>query len=276
MRQRNSEILGDEWIALSLVESEYSGSIFPEDPIFPRDPIFPVDSRLEDSIGPADPIDPIGPGGPVDPIDPIGPGGPVDPIGPGDPIDPGDLIDPGDPINPGDPIGSGNPINPGDPIGSGNPINPGDPIGSGNPTGSDPLTGTPSTVTRLSNPEFRILIDTTRPNEYKVEGKVTVEISEDDMDVFNTFNIRLQSTLWGEDSGWNEEDDLFSFPSTRLKLPGTYTFSAYVHRGTLNEDNTMFDKRDEVYNKFSIVSGTPFLQSPGIEIQSRTEHGYFG
>lgn len=239
MSAKNSGTLDNQWTILSVVESEYSGLIFPVEPIPPVEPISPVEPiRLlksilsEDSISPeafSFPEDPISAEARIHPRDP----GPRDP-GPRDP-------------GPRDPL-----------------------------TGNSTVNTTPSTVTRLSNPEFRILIDTTRPNEYKVEGKVTVEISEEDMEIFSIFTMRLQSTLWGEDSGPNKEDELFSFPATRLKLPGTYTFSAYVHRGTLNEDNTIFDKRDEVYNKFSIVSGNRFLQSPGIEIQSRTEHGYFG
>lgn len=247
MRQRNSEILGDEWITLSLVESEHSGSIFPEDAIFP------ANRRLEDSIGPGDPGDPIDPGDPGDPIDPGDPGNPIDDFRLEDSIDPVDRIHSGDRIRPRDPGLIRDPL-----------------------TGNPPVNVTPSTVTRLSNPEFRILIDTTRPNEYKVEGRVTVEISQDELQIFAIFPMRLQSTLWGEDSGWNEDDNLFSFTAPRITAPGIYNFSAFVHRGTLNEDNTIFDKRDEVYNKFSIVSGNSFLPSPNIHSRSRTEHGYFG
>jgi hypothetical protein len=239
MSQKNSKILGDEWIVPSLVESEYLGLSFPEEPISPEPFSFP-----KDPISPEEPISPEAfsfPEARISLEDPISPEARIRPRDPG-PRDPG----PRDP-RPRDPL-----------------------------TGNLPVNVTPSTVTRLSNPEFRILIDTSRPNEYKVEGTVTVEISEEDMPIFALFPLRLQSTLWGEDSGPNKEDELFSFPAPRITAPGTYNFSAFVHRGTLNEDNTIFDKRDEVYNKFSIVSGSRFLQSPGIHIQSRTEHGYFG
>jgi len=190
---------------------------------------------------------------------------PEEPISPEYPIPPDGFAPPEDPISPEDPI----PPEFRRPPRDFNP--PRDPL-----TGNPPVNGTPSTVTRLSNPQFRILIDTTRPNEYKVEGTVTVEISQDELPIFALFPMRLQSTLWGEDSGWNNDDNLFSFPAQRITAPGIYNFSAFVHRGTLNEDNTIFDRRDEVYNKFSIVSGNSFLPSPNIHIQSRTEHGNFG
>jgi hypothetical protein len=252
MSAKNSEISGDEWIVPSLVESEYVGLIFPEEPISPED----LDPRLNPQPDPISPEYPIPPEG-LDPQpEPIPPEG----------LDPRLSPQP-DPISPEYRIPQESRI----PPGGSPPRRDPDPI-----TGNPPVNGTPSTVTRLSNPEFRILIDTTRPNEYKVEGTVTVEISEEDLPLFTLFPLRLQSTLWGEDSGANEEDELFSFTAQRITAPGTYNFSAFVHRGTLNEDNTIFDRRDEVYNKFSIVSGSRFLQSPNIHIQSRTEHGYFG
>jgi hypothetical protein len=90
------------------------------------------------------------------------------------------------------------------------------------------------------------------------------------MDIFTVFPILLKSTLWGEDRGSDDissfDDIFFSFQTHRITPPGIYSFSAIIYREVLNED--IFRRinffryasgRDEVYNEFSIVSGSRFL-----------------
>jgi hypothetical protein len=50
MSQKNSQILGNEWITPSLVESEYPELIFQEDPITPVDSIPSVDSIFQENL----------------------------------------------------------------------------------------------------------------------------------------------------------------------------------------------------------------------------------
>jgi hypothetical protein len=205
MSQKNSEILGNKRIELSLLESEYPGFIFVEEPIFYEDPTLVEDPLIDSLTGMTN--SPTG-----DDVPPIG----------------------------------------------------------------DRATG-------LYNAQFTI--DTRHKKHYRVTGSVTVEISEEHMDILTVYPIFLKSTLWGEDSGpddWEEDsgpdDKLFSFPAQRITAPGIYRFSAIVPRRTLDEDKSFrFPKlgRDEVYNEFSIVSESS-LSFPSINLNSSTKHGYFG
>src|SRR4028119_490707 len=116
----------------------------------------------------------------------------------------------------------------------------------------------------LSNPLFEVDILTGMPHHYVVEGSVNVELSPfETWLVSNGLPLILQSNLFGEDSGSNREDNLFAFSQQNITAPGTYTFSAVIPRGVLNEDNTVFDSRDEVYQMFRIVSGTNLFTPAG-------------
>jgi hypothetical protein len=118
----------------------------------------------------------------------------------------------------------------------------------------------------LSNPTFQIDILTGMPNDYRVSGTVNVELSPFEMFLVNSgLPLQLQSNLWGNDSAFydgnssSSDDQLFSFTSQSITAPGTYTFDAIVPRGVLNEDRLLLNwgnLPDEVYNKFSLVSGT--------------------
>jgi len=120
----------------------------------------------------------------------------------------------------------------------------------------------------LSNPTFEIDILTGMPNDYRVRGTVNVELSPFEMFLVNSgLPLQLQSNLWGNDSAFYDGDaskpdhQLFSFTSQNITAPGSYTFDAIVPRGVLDEDRlriffTNIPLRDEVYNKFSLVSGT--------------------
>lgn len=110
----------------------------------------------------------------------------------------------------------------------------------------------------LSNPTFEIDILTGLPNDYQVRGTVNVELTPFETFLVNAgLPLNLQSNLWGDDGGLNGRDDhLFSFTTQSITAPGTYSFSAIVPRGVLNEDSSFFDNRDEVYNRFSMISGS--------------------
>lgn len=135
----------------------------------------------------------------------------------------------------------------------------------------------------LSSPTFQIDILTGMPNDYRVRGTVNVELTPFDMSLINMgLPLQLQSNLWGDDEssearsgndppigGWGyissmtggedgKDDLLFSFTTQSITAPGTYTFEATVPRKVLNEDASLWagNNRDEVYNKFSLVSGS--------------------
>jgi hypothetical protein len=135
----------------------------------------------------------------------------------------------------------------------------------------------------LSNPTFQIDILTGMPNDYRVRGTVNVELTPFEMSLINMgLPLQLQSNLWEDDEssearngndppiggfgyigkitgGEDGKDDLlFSFTTQNITAPGTYTFEATVPRNVLNEDASFWagNNRDEVYNKFSLVSGS--------------------
>jgi hypothetical protein len=220
MSQKNSEILGNKQIALSLLESEYPKLIFVEEPILVEEPIF-----VEEPILVEEPL-----------IDAL--------------------------------TGMAN-----------------------NPTGDVPPVGERSTY--LYNAQFSIGISSDMPNHYTVTGSVTVDISEEDMDLLTVYPIFLRSTLRGEDRSPYDnnyydynlfsldklerpriDEKLFSFQTQTITAPGIYIFSAIVPRTALDEDKPfgLFESgEDEVYNDFSIVSGTTIFN-----VKSSTKHGYFG
>jgi hypothetical protein len=130
----------------------------------------------------------------------------------------------------------------------------------------------------LSNPHFEIDILTGMPNDYLVTGTVNVELTQ-----FETFLVNaglplyLQSDLWGSDGGTNGADDhLFPFTSQKITAPGTYSFSAIVPMGKLNEDYSWFDQTDEVYNRFSMVSGSNLFPINVPSVNSPIITGDFG
>ncbi len=231
MSQKNSEILGNKRIALSLIESEYAEPIFVEDPILVEDPLFskalilwedPIFSKapilLEDRILLEDPL--------IDSLTGI----------------------------------------------------------TNNPTAASPPPPVGLVWPNLSNAQLTISTHPLIRPYYIVSGSVTVEISEEDMDILTVYPMFLKSTLWGEDSGEDngqdsdQNDKLFSFKTQTITAPGIYTFSAIVPSNTFNEDKTSeFStlERDEIYNEFSIVSGSSDLSFPSISLNSSTNHGYF-
>jgi hypothetical protein len=127
----------------------------------------------------------------------------------------------------------------------------------------------------LSNPTFQVDILTGSPN-VTVTGTVNVVLDQFETFLINAgLPLRLESELWGNDGGLNGADDyLFTLPSQNITKAGTYTFSATIPKGILNEDNSWFDQRDEVYNKFRMVSGSNVFPV-NVVAKSPDIHGYF-
>lgn len=113
----------------------------------------------------------------------------------------------------------------------------------------------------LSNPNFQIDVLTGLPNDYRISGNVTVELTQFETFLVNAgLPLQLQSHVWGEDGGLYGRDELlFSFPSQNINAPGTYRFEAIVPRHVLNEDRSIFDQTDEISNRFKMVSGSNFF-----------------
>jgi hypothetical protein len=73
---------------------------------------------------------------------------------------------------------------------------------------------------------------------------------------------RLRCELWGSDSGLNGADDkVFIYPDVRLYPDATISaleegsFSAVLNKGAqLNEDNSFFDDKDEIYAKMILTN----------------------
>ena len=85
----------------------------------------------------------------------------------------------------------------------------------------------------------------------------------------------IGSMTGGEDG---KDDLLFSFTTQSITAPGTYTFEATVPRNVLNEDISFFgsgNTRDEVYNKFSRVSGSNLFPLNNIATDSPLIIGLF-
>lgn len=74
--------------------------------------------------------------------------------------------------------------------------------------------------------------------------------------------FRLRCEIWGSDSGANGGDDReYTFPVTRYFPDGSISpteegsFTAVLTKGAeLNEDNSFFDDKDEVYAKLVLTN----------------------
>ena len=222
MSQQNLEILGEELIAPSLVESEYPGLILPvgsiasvdssdsEDIIFQEDPIFQEFSINSEDL-----------------------------IFPEYSIDSEDLIFPEDSI--------ANQEIDSDPL-----------TGVARnwwPWWPFPNNG--SQVTALKDARLNIgndYIYTVATSALKrVTATVKVELSSSDI---NSGGLRLQSSVWGIDNTWfdGRDDNLFYFPDQYISQSGTYTFSTLVASSVLDEDRRWYDDRDEIQASISLVS----------------------
>ena len=250
MSQQTLEILSDEQIAPSLLESKYPeliasvGSIDLDDSIVSVGSIASVDSiNSEDLIFQEYSIDS------------------KDLIFPIDSIDSEDLIFPVDSIAP---VAS---IAPEYSIGSEDLIFQEDSIAP-QEIDSDPLTGIArngrpwwlggNKVTPLKDARLNIepQPDTMwSKNQMRVTATVKVELSNAEI---NEGGLRLQSSLWAIDNTWldSRDDNLFYFPDQYISQSGTYTFTTVVDRSKLDEDRVWYDSRDEIQASISLVSNS--------------------
>ena len=90
-----------------------------------------------------------------------------------------------------------------------------------------------------------------------VRADVTCQIRFDQLELFlmqNGLRFRLDCKLWGSDSILNPDDDLFtyprkSFPDGTPSLVENVSFSAVMRSSTLNEDDYIGNREDEIYGK---------------------------
>jgi hypothetical protein len=238
MSRNNSEILGEEQIAQSLLEPEYPGLILPvgsiasvdsidsEDLIFQEAPIF-----QEFSI---DSEDLIFPEYSIDSEDLIFPEGS---IAPEFSIDSEDLIFPEDSIahqeRDIDPL-TGR-------------------VRGGGPWGG-PFPNNGSQVTALKDARLNIGINYIWGswNAMRVTATVKVELGSS----HEGSSLVLQSSVWGIDNTIfdRRNDLLFYFPDQYISKSGTYTFTTVVNSGKLDEDRWWFDHRDEIQASISVIS----------------------
>ena len=221
MSQKSLEIVGEEWIAPSLVESEYSGLILKEDSIaavdytaseyliFQEDPIFQeysIDSK--------------------------------DLIFPEYSIDSEDLIFPEDSI--------ANQEIDIDPL-------------TGMARGGGPWWPFPnnsSRVTALKNARLQIDLF---GSQARVTATVKVELDTVLLLVASSplgSSFVLQSSVLGIDGNLlnGRNDRLFNFSNQTVNREGTYTFSKIVPRSLLNEDHSWFNRDDEIAASINLVS----------------------
>ena len=133
----------------------------------------------------------------------------------------------------------------------------------------------------LSRPTLKIDV-LTGERSHRVTATVNVQLTRAEEALINPgggrpgIPVNLKSNLWGDDGGLTGADDnLFLFPLQRITRSGTYTFTANVSRSVLNEDSGLFND-DEIYNRFSLVSGSSIFPINAIAINSPTIKGQFG
>jgi hypothetical protein len=115
-------------------------------------------------------------------------------------------------------------------------------------------------TTALRNPGLDITTFS-YSNQALVTATVKVELSpivkffiEEEL-----IDITLQGSVWGMDGGFfgNGNDRLFNFSDKIITGEGNYTFSTFVDRRVLNEDRSWFNNTDEIAAKFSLTSSDP-------------------
>jgi len=134
----------------------------------------------------------------------------------------------------------------------------------------------------LSRPTLKIDVLTGTPN-HRVTATVNVQLTKEEDALINPgrgktgIPVNLKSNLWGDDGGLNGADDnLFLFPLQKITRSGTYTFTANVPRKVLNEDSSFWNNDDEIYSRFSLVSGSNLFPITAIAINSPVIKGQFG
>lgn len=232
MSQKNSEILGDEWIALLLAESEYPGLMPPEDSLKSENSFV-----LENSILPEDFLALEGS------------------LKSEDSFVLENSILPENSLALEDSLDSRNPI-------FSQEIEVDSLTGMPKVPKRDikvtPLTPVNTTVTTLKDASLRI--EPSSPGVVKVTAAIKVEL--DPVTSYSSNSFRLQASAWGIDAGFlsflnNGNDHLFNFPSQTITSDRTYTFEAEVSSSALNEDHRWLNRDDEIGVAFTLTRGLP-------------------
>ena len=127
----------------------------------------------------------------------------------------------------------------------------------------------------LSDP--KLSIDLLTGSEPNVTVTVTVGLTPfESFFLSNGLSLQLVSKLVGDDRGISggRDDDLFFFPTQNVTRAGIYTFQSIVSSGTLNEDNSIFNRGDEIFANFNLRS-TEQIFPLNVSINSPTIEGSF-
>lgn len=128
----------------------------------------------------------------------------------------------------------------------------------------------------LSNPTLSIdLLTGSDPNVTATVDVAFTQLETGLISLGLNLNFQLAAKLRGEDGGLNGRDnDLFLFPTQNITIGGTYTFQSIVSYGTLDEDNGLFNERDEIYANFNLFS-TEQIFSQNVSLSSPIIEGNF-
>jgi hypothetical protein len=115
-----------------------------------------------------------------------------------------------------------------------------------------------SQVTDLKDARLNIAIPSIwQLGSKRVTATVKVELDSSQRDFINSGgSLFLQSSVWGIDNTWYDRrnDLLFYFPDQKITQSGTYSFTTVVGTNQLNEDRWWFDNRDEIQASISLVN----------------------
>lgn len=94
----------------------------------------------------------------------------------------------------------------------------------------------------------------------KVEVKCQLKFSPFEMfSMSHGVRFRLECKLWGADAWPNPDDSLYSFtrkmyPDTTPSATENVIFTATIPSSVLNEDDSIFDRTDEVYAALTLTN----------------------
>jgi hypothetical protein len=147
---------------------------------------------------------------------------------------------------------------------------------TGVPTDSTVYTRGPRRTTALRDPGLAIqkfsynnLAEVTATVRVELSPLVRFFIEEDLVD------ITLQASVWGIDSRRNSH--LFNFSDQLITGEGTYTFKTLVNSNVLDEDTGFFQDgpTDEIATKFSLISSDPAVVGVNLTAWSNIVKGRY-
>lgn len=90
-------------------------------------------------------------------------------------------------------------------------------------------------------------------------------------------DITLHASIWGMDGGvfGDGNDHLFNLSDQLITGEGTYTFHTYVPRGWLNEDDRWYNRGDEIATEFRLTSSDPAVAGINLTAWSNYMYGSY-